>query len=181
MLENDGVVAYPTDSLYALGCLPTSKKAVLKLCRIKGIDPAKADLTLMCSDISQVSSLTKPMDKETFRLIHKNTPGPVTFILPASKEAQTYFKNRKRTIGIRIPDYPFVKELVDKLSSVLLTTSIARDYMEVEDPIDDMIQRLQSVVDLFILDEQYIGEPSTVVDCTVRPPEVLRQGRVNLE
>ena len=175
------MVAYPTDSLYALGCLPSSKKAIRRLCRIKGIDPNKADLTLMCADISQVAALTKPMDKETFRLLHQNTPGPVTFILPASKEAQMYFKNKKRTIGIRIPDYPFVQELLRALHSVLITTSIARDFVQVEDPIEDMMHRLRSDVDLFILDESYIGEASTVIDCTQSPPVILRQGPVKFE
>ncbi|MCB0546590.1 MAG: threonylcarbamoyl-AMP synthase [Phaeodactylibacter sp.] len=183
MLENGGVIIYPTDTVYAFGCDINDHKAVDKICKLRRLDPAKAHLSLICKDISQVSDYAQQIDNQVFRLMRKHLPGPFTFVLNSNNQVPKMFKNRKRTIGVRIPDNNICMAIVQELGHPILTASLKSDDEILEyftDPID-IYEDYKKLVDLVI--EGGIGGnvPSTVVDCTGTEPVILRQGTGILE
>jgi tRNA threonylcarbamoyl adenosine modification protein (Sua5/YciO/YrdC/YwlC family) len=126
-LRNGGVIIYPTDTVYGIGCDITNHKAVERVCRLRRLDPDKAMLAMICSDMSQVSKYVAQLDNQLFRLIKQHLPGPYTFILKANNDVPKMFKNRKKTVGIRIPDNAIVQAIIAELGHPILTTSLKSD------------------------------------------------------
>ncbi len=176
-LEQGGVIIYPTDTLYALGCDALNNGAIERLCKIKGVDPRKQTLSVVCSGISMASEYAR-VDNEAFRILCRNLPGPFTFILPASTTLPKIFKGRKE-VGIRVPANPIASALADRLGHPLLSTSIPQD----EDGVDPATVALEyeGVASLLIDGGEGEGIPSTVVDITdSRNPEIVREGKGEL-
>ena len=183
VLHNGGIIIYPTDTVYGLGCDMSNKKAVDRLCHLRGLDPSQAMLSLICKDISQVSEFTLPLDTPTFKLLNRNLPGPFTFILPANNSVPKIFKNRKRTIGIRIPRHTIPLAIVEGFGRPIVTTSLKSDDEILEyftDPID-IYDDYKKLVDV-VIDGGICGNtPSTIVDCTEAVPTIIREGAAGLQ
>jgi tRNA threonylcarbamoyl adenosine modification protein (Sua5/YciO/YrdC/YwlC family) len=178
ILRNGGLVIYPTDTVYGLGCDIFNTRAVEKVARIKGIKLKEADFSFICHDFSHLSDYTRPIGNSNFKLIRKNLPGPFTFILPASNNVPGLFKSRKKTVGIRIPDNSIILEIVRSLGQPILTTSIHDDDHVLEYTTDPELihERFKDQVDV-VIDGGYGNNiPSTVVDCTGDEPLIVRQG-----
>jgi tRNA threonylcarbamoyl adenosine modification protein (Sua5/YciO/YrdC/YwlC family) len=178
IIKEGGVIIYPTDTVYGLGCDIFNRKAVEKVARIKGVDLKKANFSFICNDLSHLSDFTMPIDNNIFKLIKNNTPGPFTFILSANNNVPKLFMSKKKTVGIRIPDNLIVHEIVKKLGNPVMTTSILDDDEIIEYTTDPELiyEKYQKLVDL-VIDGGIGGNiPSTVIDCTKDKPEVLRQG-----
>ena len=181
LLRDGALIIYPTDTRYAIGCHALKERAVERICRLKGIDPGKNNLSIICYDLSNISEYAK-IDNTTFKLMKRNLPGPFTFILPTGSRLPKIFRHR-REVGIRVPDNDITREIVRQLDAPLLTMTLPRDEEEdieyVTDPelIDEKFGRQ---VDLII--DGGIGgyEGSTVVDCTAGEPLIVRQGRGEL-
>ena len=175
-LLDGGVIIYPTDTIYGLGCDIFQHKAVERICRIKQVDPAKAQLSFICYDLSDLSNYTKSISTPLYRLLKTHLPGPYTFILPASKQVPKILKSRKDTIGLRIPDTVIARSLIRELGHPILSSSLPLDMVEYyTDP--EMIQeKFGALVDIVI--DGGIGGilPSTIVDCTGDVPVVIRKG-----
>jgi tRNA threonylcarbamoyl adenosine modification protein (Sua5/YciO/YrdC/YwlC family) len=183
VLEEGGIVIYPTDTIYAMGCDIKSNKAIEKIARFKGLNPGNPDMSMIFSSMSQLSEYTVIHDNSLFRLLKRNLPGPFTFIVHANNQIPALFKHRKKTLGIRIPDNNITLEIVRDLGRPLMTTSI-HDNDEIMEYITDpelIHEKYDDFVDLVV--DGGIGgdEPSTVVDCTGSEPVVLRQGKGILE
>lgn len=180
-LREGGLVIYPTDTVYALGCDALNVRAVERICQIKGVNPQKSNLSIICYDLSNLSEYAK-VSNAAFKLMKKHLPGPFTFILPTSSELPKIYKNRKE-VGIRVPDNNIVRTIVRELGNPLLTMSVYdREDEEVEYSTDPELidEKYADQVDL-IIDGGYGGlEPSTVVDCTTDDFEILRQGKGEL-
>jgi tRNA threonylcarbamoyl adenosine modification protein (Sua5/YciO/YrdC/YwlC family) len=184
MLRNGGIVIYPTDTVYGLGCDINNTKALEKIARIKGINPKKDHLSIICHDLSHLSDYTKPLNSATFKLVKKNLPGPFTFILPANNSVPKFFKSNKKTIGLRIPDNSIIIEIVKQLGNPILSTSIKDDDEVIEYTTDPELihEKYQDLVDIVIDGGNGGNEGSTIVDCTSEENfEILRQGRGKLE
>ena len=176
VLRNGGVIIYPTETVYALGCDIFQSKALEKICRIKGVDIKKANFSVMCDSLKQISEFTK-MDDDTFKLIKKNTPGPFTFILNGNNKLPKLFKERK-TIGIRIPNRNLVKVIVEELGNPIFTTSLRIDGQDPDYEVNAELikEKYGSRVDLIIDGGIGVDNLSTVVDCTGDDFEIIRQG-----
>lgn len=178
LLKEGGVVVYPTDTVYAIGCDALNVRAVERICKIKGINPEKTKLSIICDDLSAVSEYAK-VNNTAFKLLKKNLPGPFTFILQATLNLPKIYKNRKE-VGIRIPDHAIARTLVRELGNPMLTTSVRSQ--EEDDEIygsnPELIEEAYgSQIDL-VIDGGYGGtEPSTVVDCTGEEIVITRQGK----
>lgn len=181
-LRSGGIVIYPTDTIYGLGCDITNQKAIEKICRIKDIKPAKANFSFVCYDLSHIADYTKPVDSTTFRLLKKALPGPFTFIFNASSLVPKMLHQNKKTVGIRVPDNAIARELVRMLGNPILSTSL-RDEDEILEYSTDpelIHEKYKDLVDI-VIDSGYGGnEPSTIVDCTKEGFEIIRQGKGNL-
>jgi len=176
-LENDGVIIYPTDSVYTLGASIHSEKAFKRICQLKGVREDKAQFSIVCSDYSHLSEFAKQLSNTEFRILKQYLPGPYTFILEANKEATKIFKHNKKTIGFRIPDYPLVIKLIKQLNQPLFSASI---QLETDSPYattaEEILYEYENKVDI-IIDGGICGEvPTTIVDLTKSPYEILRQG-----
>ena len=178
VLREGGIVIYPTDTIYALGCDALNVRAVERICRIKGINPQKVNLSIICRELSWVSEYAK-LNNLYFKLLKRNLPGAFTFILPTSSSLP---KNRK-TVGVRIPDHAITLALVEALGNPLLTTSVSVDDEEPEYGTDPELiaERYESVADLIIDGGEGGTIPSTTVDCTGDEPVVLREGKGDLQ
>ena len=178
ILEDGGVIIYPTDTVYGIGCDITNKNAVAKVARIRGIDPAKAMFSFICQDISQVTDYSKMINNDVFRVMKRNLPGPFTFILNSNNRTPKILKNRKETIGVRIIDNNIVDALVRGLGRPILTASVKSTDEVTEyytDP-QDIYDRYGKLVDAVIDGGTGGNEPSTVILCTGEEPELIRQG-----
>ena len=183
VLEEGGIVIYPTDTIYAMGCDIKSNKAIEKIARFKGLNPGNPDMSMIFSSMSQLSEYTVIHDNNVFKLLKRNLPGPFTFIVHANNQIPALFKHRKKTLGIRIPDNNITLEIVRDLGRPLMTTSI-HDNDEITEYITDpelIHEKYYDFVDLVIDGGMGGDEPSTVVDCTGSEPIVLRQGKGVLE
>lgn len=182
-LEKGGVIIYPTDTVYALGCDINDNKAVDRICKLRGLDPTKAHLSFICKDISQAAEYAQQIDNQVFRLMKKHLPGPFTFVLNSNNQVPKMFKNRKRTIGVRVPDNNICIAIVEELGRPILTASLKSDDEILEyftDPID-IYEDYKKLVDL-VIDGGIGGNvPSTVVDCTGAEPLIIREGTGVLE
>ena len=183
-LRDGGIIVYPTDSLYAIGCDALNQKAIERVCQIKNLNPQKNTLSIICADISQAAEYAR-IDNAAYQLLRQYTPGPFTFILPAATTLPTAFKGR-RTVGIRIPDNAIARALCAELGNPLLTTSIpTTDEMTEEEityPAEIAMRAEQWQPDLLIDGGEGSATPSTIVDLTdSRSPEILRQGLGHLD
>lgn len=175
-LEKGGVIVYPTDTVYGLGCDIFQQKAIERICRIKNIDPQKAQLSFVCADLSDLSKYTKSISTPLYRLLKHYLPGPYTFILPASKEVPKILKSKKDTIGLRVPDNIIAQELIHKLGRPLLSASLPGEWAEeIADP-EIIHERFNKLVDIVVDGGPGGLIPSTIVDCTGDEPIVTRQG-----
>ncbi|MBI1227500.1 MAG: threonylcarbamoyl-AMP synthase [Bacteroidetes bacterium] len=186
VLRSGGIVIYPTDTVYGIGCDIFNHHAVEKVCKIRHLDPDRAMLSLICKDISQVSEYAWQLDNEVFRMLKKNLPGPFTFILRSGNSLPKLFKNRKRTIGIRIPDNKIALALVEEMGRPILSTSLkvdseADDFEEYFSDPHDFREEFEKITDL-IIDGGLGGQmPSTLVDCSKGEVEIIRQGAGELK
>ena len=181
VLRDGGLVIYPTDTVYAIGCDALNVRAVEKICKLKGIDPRKSNLSIICYDLSNISEYAK-VSNLVFKAMKKNLPGPFTFILPTSGELPKIYKNKKE-VGIRIPDNNIIRELVKQLGNPILTTSIHDeddDIVEYSTDPELIYEKYEDIVDV-VIDGGYGGvEASTVVDCTTDEISIVRQAKGDL-
>ena len=175
-LRSGGVIIYPTDTVYGLGCDIFQPKAVERICRIKGIDPTKANLSFICSDLSDLSKYARAISTPQYRLIKNHIPGPFTFILPASKEVPKILKSKKDTIGLRVPDHNITHAIAAALGNPILSSSLPGDMVEEYTDPELIHDKFYKLVDIVV--DGGIGglEYSTIVDMTDEEPEVIRQG-----
>ncbi len=181
VLRSGGIVVYPTDTVYGIGCDIFNHQAVEKVCKIRHLDPDRAMLSLICKDISQVSEYAWQLENEVFRMLKKNLPGPFTFILRSGNSLPKLFKNRKRTIGIRIPDNKIALALVEEMGRPILSTSLkmdseADDFDEYFTDPQEFREHFEKITDLIIDGGMGGQEPSTLVDCSKDEIEIIRQG-----
>jgi len=177
-LQKGGLVVFPTDTIYGLGCDVYNHKAAERLAAIKGKKLEKAEFSFIFADLRHLSDFTKQLDKEVFKLLKKNLPGPFTFILPANSNVPKIFKGKKKTIGIRVPNNRIVIELVKMLGNPLLTTSVHDEDEVIEYTTDPELihEKYGEKVDI-VIDGGFGGNvASTVVDCTGDEPVILREG-----
>ncbi len=182
-LLRGGIIIYPTDTVYGLGCDITNQKAIERICKIRGINPAKAQFSFICSDLSHLADYTKPIDTSVFRMLKKALPGPFTFILNASGKVPKLIHANKKTVGIRVPDNAIALEIVRVLGNPILSTSIhdEDEILEYSTDPELIYEKYQDLVDM-VIDGGYGGnEASTVIDLTQGEPEVIREGKGNLE
>ncbi len=182
-LENDGVVVFPTDTIYGIGCSVNSSKGLDKIARIKGIKKEKANFSFIFHDLSMLSEFTKPINNDVFKMMKRNLPGAFTFIVEANNNVPKLFKNNKKTIGIRIPDQPIITNIVRELGCPIITTSIIDEdeisgYMT--DP-EDIYDAYKDKVDIVIDGGYGDNEESTIVNCVDNEIVIIRQGKGVLE
>ncbi len=174
-----GLVVFPTDTIYGLGCGIKHIKAVNRISRMKGIKKGEANFSLILNSLSMLSEFTKPFPNHIFRLIRKNLPGPFTFILEANSNIPKIFQSKKKTIGIRIPDNNILNAIIEELGSPIITTSIKDEDEIIEYTTDPELiyEKYENMVDIVIDGGYGDNEASTIVDCTSGEPVILRQGK----
>lgn len=178
LLRNGGVIIYPTDTVYGMGCDITKARAVERVARIKGVKPEKAQFSFICSDLSHLSDFARNVNNTTFKLMKSYLPGPYTFILNASNQVPKSIKQNRKTVGIRVPDNNIILEIVRQLGNPILTTSLKENDQILEYPTDPelIFEEYNYLVDA-VIDGGYGGMvPSTVIDCSGDEPVVVRQG-----
>ncbi len=182
ILEKGGIIIYPTDTVYGIGCDIYNQKGIEQISKIKNIKPGKVNFSFICYDISHVSEFTKPVDNDIFKMMKKNLPGPFTFILKANNKVPKFFKSKKNTVGIRIPDNNIIREIVKELGHPILTTSLKDDDEIIEYTTDPELinEKFKDKVDL-IIDGGYGGNiASTIVDCSNNEIKIIREGKGEL-
>jgi tRNA threonylcarbamoyl adenosine modification protein (Sua5/YciO/YrdC/YwlC family) len=180
VLRNGGVVVIPTDTVYSFACSAENARAIEEVTRLKGAKPGKADLSLICKDLGQLSLYARQVDTPAFRIMKRALPGPYTFILPASSEIPKLFKNNKRTVGIRVPDHPIPVMIVQELGHALAVASVRDEDAILEHTSDAELihERLGHQVDLVVDGGTGGLDGSTVIDLSGEgAPVVLRQGK----
>ncbi|MFT6167150.1 MAG: tRNA threonylcarbamoyl adenosine modification protein (Sua5/YciO/YrdC/YwlC family) [Vicingaceae bacterium] len=177
-LQAGGVIIYPTDTIYAIGCDINNRSAIERVAKIKGLKVEKANFSFVFYDLSHISEYTKQFDSATFKLLKKNLPGAFTFILEANNSIPKLFKNKKRTLGIRIPDNAICRSIVENFGNPIISTSVHDDDEVIEYTTDPELiyEKYQDLVDLVIDGGFGNNEASTVVDLTNGYPEIIRQG-----
>lgn len=178
VLSEGGVIIYPTDTVYGLGCDIFKPKAVERIAKIKGLKPEKANFSFIVPDFRNLSDYTRPFDNRIFKLMKSHLPGPFTFILPANNRVPKIMENRKKTIGIRIPDNNIILEIARELGHPILTTSVLDSDQILEYTTDPEViyENFKDKIDLMV-DGGYGGNiPSTIIDCTGEEPVIIRQG-----
>lgn len=183
LLEVGGIIIYPTDTVYAMGCDIKANRSIEKIARLKGLNPKNPDLSLIFHDMSQLSEYTVIRDNTIFKLLKRNLPGPFTFIVQANNQIPKMFKNKKKTVGIRIPDNSIVLELVKELGRPIITTSVHDQDEVIEYTTDPELihEKYRDFADLVIDGGYGKNEASTIVDCTEAEPVIIRQGLGILE
>jgi len=183
IIKKGGIVIYPTDTVYAIGCDIHNQKTVERVCKLKNIQPGKINLSFICQDLSHISEYTKALPTNVFKVMKQVLPGPYTFILNASNNVPNILHTKKKTIGIRVPDNKIVLFLLKELGNPILSTSIKNEDEVLEyttDP-EEIYNRYKSLVDV-IIDGGFGGnEASTVLDCTGNEIEVVREGKGSIE
>ncbi len=175
-LLSGGVIIYPTDTIYGLGCDIFQPKAIERIARIKQIDPAKAQLSFICNDLSDLSKYSKPIDTSVYRVLKSHLPGPYTFILSASKAVPKILQSKKSTIGLRIPNNIIARTIVENLSHPLLSASLPGDMVEEYTDPEMMYEKFENLVDIVIDGGNGGMIPSTIIDCTKSELELIRLG-----
>lgn len=179
VLKNGGIIIYPTDTVYSMGCEASNSKAVENLCKLKNIKPSQNRFSIVCSDLSDISTYAK-VSNEAFRLMKRLLPGPYTFILPSTNNLPKILQTNRKTIGIRVPNYEIPRLIIDKLGGPLITTSVkddVDDIVEYPNEIEVLFDQNQYKVDI-IIDAGWCGIiPSTVISCTDHDNiELIREG-----
>lgn len=179
IMRDGGLVIYPTDTVYAIGCDALNVRAVEKICQLKGVNPQKSNLSIICYDLSNLSEYAK-VSNAAFKLMKKNLPGAFTFILPTSSELPKIYKNRKE-VGIRVPDNNIIRTLVRELGNPILTMSLHdKDEITIQYRPRTVEEKYENLVDI-VIDGGYGGtEASTVINCTTDDFEIIRQGKGEL-
>ncbi|MEJ7611457.1 MAG: L-threonylcarbamoyladenylate synthase [Ferruginibacter sp.] len=176
-----GIIIYPTDTIYGIGCDIFQKKAIEKICRIKNTDPEKAQLSFICKDLSHLSDYTKSIDTPLYRMLKNHLPGPFTFILPASKEVPKILQSKKSTIGLRVPANKICHDLGEAVGHPILSASLPGEMVEEYTDPEVIFENFKDRVD-FVIDGGIGGiVPSTIVDCTSDNRQVIRQGAGEFE
>lgn len=182
ILRKGGVIIYPTDTVYGIGCDIMNQKAVEKVAKLKNIKVEKSQFSFICYDLSHISDYTKPISNNIFKIMRKNLPGPFTFILEANNNVPRYFKGKKKTVGIRVPNNTIIREIVRELGNPIFSTSVySQDEIEafLTDP-ELIYEEYAEKVDL-VIDGGYGGnQVSTVLDCTSNEIEIIRKGKGEL-
>jgi len=183
VLRKGGLVIYPTDTVYGLGCDITNHKAIEAVCRLRKMNCNKANLSFICYDLSHISEYIKPIDNAVFRVLKKALPGPFTFIFNASSLVPKLISSSKKTVGIRIPDNNIPREIVKALGNPILTTSIKDDddILEYSTDPELIYEKYQHLVDVVIDGGYGDNIPSTVVDCTSGDFNIVREGKGDLQ
>lgn len=182
VLRRGGLVIYPSDTVYALGCDITNNRALERVAQLKGVKLAKANFSFVCEDLSNLSDYVKQIDTATFKLLKRALPGPYTFILPGNNNLPTVFK-KKKEVGIRVPDNAIVQAIVAELGNPIISTSIKDEDEVIEYTTDPELiyEKWEKLVDL-VIDAGYGGNiPSTVIDLTGSEPRLIREGKGSLE
>ncbi|MBK7211953.1 MAG: threonylcarbamoyl-AMP synthase [Bacteroidales bacterium] len=181
-LRNGGIIIYPTDTIYGIGCDIFKSKTVEKIAELRGYKPGKSNFSFICHDMSQLSEFVKPIDNHTFKVMKANLPGPFTFILNANNNVPRHIQSKRKTVGIRIPDNSIIREIVRELGNPIMSTSVHDDDDILEYTTDPELiyEKFQDKVDI-VIDGGYGGNiPSTVVDCTQDELEITREGKGEL-
>jgi tRNA threonylcarbamoyl adenosine modification protein (Sua5/YciO/YrdC/YwlC family) len=175
-LKDGGIIIYPTDTIYGLGCDINQQKAIERICRIKNVDPQKAQLSFICRDLSHLSDYTKSIDTPLYRMLKSYLPGPYTFILPASKMVPKILKSKKETIGLRVPNNIICRQILETLGNPILSASLPGEMVEEYTDPEIIFEKFETQVD-FVIDGGAGGMiPSTIVDCTSDEWMIIRQG-----
>jgi len=179
VLKRGGIIIYPTDTVYGLGCDITNAKAVEKIARFRNVAIENSNFSFICSDLSHLSDFSKPVSNQVFKLLKRYLPGPFTFILHANSNVPKYFKGKKKTVGIRIPDNSIIQEIVRELGNPIMSTSIHDEDEIVEYSTDPELihEKFVDIADLVIDGGYGDNIPSTIVDCTDEIPQIIRQGK----
>jgi|SRR6185437_6950446 len=184
ILKKGGVIIYPTDTVYGIGCDIYSVKAVERICKLRDIDPSKINLSFICYDLSDISTYTASIDKSVYKVMKKAFPGPFTFILPASKMVPRVLYTKKKSVGIRVPDHNIPRMIVKELDSPIVTASLKDDEDNVMEYLTDpelIFEKYGDLVDA-VIDGGVGGiKPSTIVDFTGKEIEILREGLGDIE
>lgn len=175
-LNDGGIIAYPTDTIYGLGCSILHHEAVEKICAIKKVDPEKAQLSFICADLSNLSAYAKSIDNALYRILKKTLPGPYTYILPASKQVPKILQSKKKTIGLRIPNNKIALSIIETLGHPILSASFPGENVEDYTDPEIIYEHWSNQIDMVV--NGGIGGivPSTVIDCTTEEYILLRQG-----
>lgn len=183
VLRNGGIVIYPTDTVYGMGCDINNQRAVEKICKIKGINPKKHNFSIICADLGNIAEYTRVISKPIFKMMKKGLPGPFTFILEASNQVPKMLHSNKKTIGIRVPAHAIPRLLVEELGHPILTTSIRDedDVIEYNTDPELIFEKYQNLVDIVIDGGYGQNVASTILDCTGDEVEIVRQGMGELE
>ncbi|HEY8401031.1 MAG TPA: L-threonylcarbamoyladenylate synthase [Cytophagaceae bacterium] len=183
VLSKGGVIIYPTDTVYGIGCDIHNIRAVERVCRIKNINPQKINMSFICYDLSHISEYTKNPPTHIFKVMKKALPGPFTFILPASNKVPKILNAKKNTVGIRVPDHSIPRLLVKELGNPILTTSIKDedDVLEYSTDPELIYEKYKGLVDIVIDGGPGNNIASTVLDCTTNEIEVIREGAGDIE
>jgi len=178
-LMDGGIIIYPTDTVYGMGCDIFKSKAVERIAQLKGIKADKANFSFICNDLSQLSDYCKPINNEVFKLMRKNLPGAFTFILNANNNVPKLIQSKKKTVGIRVPDNAIPIHIVRELGHPIMSTSIHDDDDIIEYTTDPELiyEKYSNVVDIVIDGGYGDNEPSTVVDCTDAEIVITREGK----
>lgn len=179
VLKKGGIIIYPTDTVYGMGCDISNSKAIERICKIKGIKPEKSNFSFVCYDLRHISDYTKPIDNETYRILKKALPGPFTFIFNANKNVPKLLSSNKKTVGIRVPNNSIARSIVQMLGNPILSTSIHDEDEIIEYSTDPELihEKYEELVDLVIDGGYGDNQPSTIVDCSEGDFEVIRQGK----
>jgi len=183
VLRKGGIIIYPTDTVYGLGCDIHNVKAIERICRLKNLNPQKINLSFICNDLSHISEYTKNLPTHIFKVMKKALPGPFTFILPSSNKVPKILNTKKNTVGIRIPDNNIPREIVKELGNPIITSSIKDEDEIIEYSTDPELiyEKYHKLVDLIIDGGPGNIVPSTIIDCTSDEFEVVREGLGNIE
>lgn len=183
VLRNGGVIIYPTDTVYGMGCDITNQRAVERICKIKGINPKKHNFSFVCADLSNIAQYTRVITKPVFKMMKKGLPGPFTFILEASSLVPKILHSNKKTVGIRVPDHTISRAIVEELGQPILSTSIYDEDEVIEYSTDPelIFEKYQHLVDVVIDGGYGQNVASTILDCTGDEVEIIRQGLGQLE
>ena len=182
VLKNGGVIIYPTDTVYGLGCDITNTKALERVAKLKGIKLEKANLSFICYNLSHISDYVKQIDTATFKLLKRALPGPYTFILPGNNDLPKVFKNKK-TVGIRVPDNSIIRAIIKELGNPIISTSIHDEDEIIEYSTDPelIFEKWQNKVDMVIDGGYGDNIPSTIIDLSGNEPEIIREGKGSLD
>lgn len=182
VLKNGGIIIYPTDTVYCIGCDIMNQKAFEKVAKIKGIQVEKARFSFICHDLSHISDYTKPIPNQVFKLMRRNLPGPFTFILEANNNVPRYFKGKKKTVGIRVPNNDIIREICRELGNPIFSSSVhdADEILAYTTDPELIHEEWGTLVDIIVDGGFGDNKVSTIVDCTGDEIEIIREGKGEL-